>query len=256
MPNVPIRRLVNELSIRCINEKCSKVIKKGDLLKHLNKCDYQLINCPNSDSWGLIERKDIKMHQREKCPFRVVSCKLRCGISLPFNQMKDHINKDCIKEMVKCKNKCGKFFERGLIEKHLRKNCPFEIINCPNHGKLMFEEGCSVRIRRCEMDEHAQNCEYRKVMCTNKNWGSWVTYRNLPHHDQNCEFKIVNWKNNCGVIWERRDLQKHYDICKLEPIKCTYYEFGWIHEIIRQDFKDHLCKFAYEHSLMFVEGQK
>ena len=37
VPNVPIRRLVNELSIKCINDKCAKVIKKGDLMKHLSK---------------------------------------------------------------------------------------------------------------------------------------------------------------------------------------------------------------------------
>ena len=80
VPNIPIRRLVNELSIRCINEKCNKVIKKADLMKHLETCEYQRVNCSNSETCGLIERQHLKTHETEKWPFRMVTCKLRCGM--------------------------------------------------------------------------------------------------------------------------------------------------------------------------------
>lgn len=94
LPNIPIRRLVNELSIRCINQKCTKVIKKGELLKHLAKCEFQLVNCSNSDACGLMERRSLKKHEAEKCLFRIIPCRLRCGIMLPFNTMEEHISTD------------------------------------------------------------------------------------------------------------------------------------------------------------------
>ena len=37
-PNIPIRRLVMELSIPCTNDQCSVVVRKCDLEKHLDTC--------------------------------------------------------------------------------------------------------------------------------------------------------------------------------------------------------------------------
>lgn len=102
-PNVPIRRLVNELSIRWINEKWIKIIKRGDLIKHLAIWEYHFVNCKNSESWGLYERRDIKEHERGKWAFRIVPCKLRWGVLLPFNQMDEHIKHNC-NEKIRIRN--------------------------------------------------------------------------------------------------------------------------------------------------------
>jgi hypothetical protein len=81
-------------------------------------------------------------------------------------------------------------------------------------------------------------------------------YKDLDTHEEQCFFKIVNCKNEWGAILERQDLDAHYQVCKLEPIECVYHEFGCNEEIIRENYNQHLEEFSYEHSLMFVEGQK
>ncbi|CAI2385919.1 unnamed protein product [Moneuplotes crassus] len=256
IPNIPIRRLVNELSIKCINIECHQVFKKGDLQKHLKICKYQLVSCPNSSECELIIRKNLRTHEIEQCPFRIVPCRLRCGVLLPLNTMEDHIKSDCMKETIKCKNSCGKLLQRCLLEKHLRKTCPLEIIKCPNAGNNMFEEGCSLEFRRCDMQKHEAECEYRKILCENGTCGSWILFKDLEKHDEQCPFKVINCKNKCGAVLERQDLLSHYRICELEPIECTYYQFGCTETLIRKKYKKHLEEKAYEHSLMFVEGQK
>jgi len=62
-PNVPIRRLVNELSIHCPNERCKRTVKISDMDKHMNECDYSLVPCPISDACGEIERKSLPVHK-------------------------------------------------------------------------------------------------------------------------------------------------------------------------------------------------
>lgn len=80
--------------------------------------------------------------------------------------------------------------------------------------------------------------------------------KDLQAHDDVCPLKIVSCKNNWGVIWERLELEQHYQLWELEPIQWTYYEFGWEKEIIRKNFDQHLKDFVFEHSLFFVNGQR
>lgn len=81
-------------------------------------------------------------------------------------------------------------------------------------------------------------------------------FKDVDKHDNRCAFKIMNCKNKCGEVLERQELDSHYQVWELEPITCTYYEFGCDTEIIRKEYQTHLEEFAYDHSLMFVEGQK
>jgi len=108
-PNIPIRRLVLELSIACPNEMCDTIIRKGEIDKHLKVCPYTLISCPNNnaDSCGKILRKNLERHKNEECPFRIVECLLKCGLMLPLNDMEEHISHECPKTIIQCKNKCG-----------------------------------------------------------------------------------------------------------------------------------------------------
>jgi hypothetical protein len=164
-PNIPIRRLVLELSISCPNEHCDNIIRKGEIEKHLKLCPYTPVSCPNqdADACGKILRKDLEKHKNEDCPFRIVSCLLRCGVTLPLNDMEDHITNDCPKTIITCKNKCNGYIERGDMDHHIKVDCPLEIVDCPNKGDSLFEEGCQVRLKRKEMDSHKITCIYRRV---------------------------------------------------------------------------------------------
>ena len=196
------------------------------------------MQCSNGgENWELIERRNLIFHETQEWLYRVVPWKLRCGDLLRFNEMDEHISTVWSKEIVKCKNKCGKLLERGLLEKHLRKNWPLEVIDWPNHGNTVFEEGWNVRDRRWEMDEHTKTWEFRKLMWNHGNCGNWIMFKDLEKHDLVWQFKVVSWKNQCGAEYERFELEQHYQVCKLEVIKWTYYEFGCDVEVMRKDYK-------------------
>jgi hypothetical protein len=78
-PNIPIRRLVHELSINCPNKDCSKISKIGDIDKHLGVCEYTPVSCPNSERCGKILRKNLNNHKTNDCLFRIIGCLLNCG---------------------------------------------------------------------------------------------------------------------------------------------------------------------------------
>jgi hypothetical protein len=62
-PNIPIRRLVSELSIECSNNMCEIVIKKCDMSKHLADCVFTQVECPNNPQLcGRIIRRDLERH--------------------------------------------------------------------------------------------------------------------------------------------------------------------------------------------------
>lgn len=78
-PNIPIRRLVLELSIKCPNELCDKVIRRCDIEKHNTVCSFLQIECPNNPFCGHIIRRDLAHHCEYICAYRTVSCLLNCG---------------------------------------------------------------------------------------------------------------------------------------------------------------------------------
>ena len=76
-----------ELSVSCTNDQCSEVVRKCDIEKHLQNCDYTQISCPNNAFCGSIMRKDLDKHVSELCHFREVACLLLCGARLPLNEI-------------------------------------------------------------------------------------------------------------------------------------------------------------------------
>ena len=71
------------------------------------ECAYQLVTCPVSPLCGQVPRKTIELHKSHECPFRMVSCDLSCGLSLPLNEVDEHIKNGCPNFEMQCKNNCG-----------------------------------------------------------------------------------------------------------------------------------------------------
>jgi hypothetical protein len=69
-----IRKMLNELSIKCSIAGCSDVVKLESLGKHLDECQYLLVKCKNSDCNEQIMRKDIAAHL-ENCNYKETNCK-------------------------------------------------------------------------------------------------------------------------------------------------------------------------------------
>ena len=82
-----------------------------------------------------------------------------------------------------------------------------------------------------------------------------IAFKDTQKHDMECKYKILNCRNNCGAQFERRLEDEHFDKCELQMIRCPYYEMGCKIEILRKDNLSHLQKEAFNHSVIFIEGQ-
>jgi chaperonin cofactor prefoldin len=92
-----IRKMLNELNVRCPMLGCSEVLKLEYLNKHLDvDCQFLLIKCKNSDCKEYIMRKDIQQHL-ENCVFKEINCK-NCNeiIKINNNAMVDDSEHNCI----------------------------------------------------------------------------------------------------------------------------------------------------------------
>ena len=45
-------------------------------------------------------------------------------------------------------------------------------------------------------------------------------------------------------------------MCEFQLVKCPYYDLGCKIEILRKDYKTHLQEESFNHSIIFIEGQK
>ena len=51
-------------------------------------------------------------------------------------------------------------------------------------------------------------------------------------------------------------MDKHKEVCEFQLVKCPYYDLGCKIEILRKDYKAHLQEEGFNHSIIFIEGQK
>lgn len=45
-------------------------------------------------------------------------------------------------------------------------------------------------------------------------------------------------------------------MCEFQLVRCPYYDLGCKIEILRKDYKNHLLEESFNHSIIFIEGQK
>ena len=81
-------------------------------------------------------------------------------------------------------------------------------------------------------------------------------YKNLEAHDERCLFKIIECDNKCGAKVLRQNMQQHKDTCEFQLVKCPYYDLGCKIEMMRKDYRQHLVEENFNHSIIFIEGQK
>lgn len=93
-------------------------------------------------------------------------------------------------------------------------------------------------------------------MCPNHRCQSVIIFKDLGAHDERCLFKIVECDNKCGQKTLRQHIQQHKDVCEFQLVKCPYYELGCKIEVMRKDYTAHLLEEGFNHSVIFIEGQK
>lgn len=254
-PNIPMRRLINEIVIKCTNEQCEVQCTKANMEKHLESCLYQAVSCPNSPSCKNLIRKDLDEHINNECEFRIIDCILMCGTRIMLNELYDHIHRVCPKSLIPCKNNCGEVVERGELIYHVNSKCKNEVISCLYKQTLIYQNGCDIKLKRGDMPDHLAQCPFRVTKCTNVGCEVKIAFKDTQKHDAECKFKQISCRNNCGSTFERKFEDEHFDVCELQMIRCPYYEMGCKTEILRRENLTHLQSEAFNHSLLFIEGQ-
>lgn len=253
-PNIPIRRLMDDLAIKCPHVKCRIVIRKAELAHHEAECEMALVNCRYSFLCGDIIKRDLEKHLNSDCLYRPVPCALECGMILTYSDMEKHLETDCQNVIINCPQDCGILIQRGETDVHIAQICPYSYVRCNLTDS--DSQSCPVLCIREELEEHHLICNFRKVRCPNHGCNQRVSHRCLPEHQNFCLFKSIQCPNNCEEHILRRDIEIHAAICPLQIIDCPYSVFGCLAKIERKKYKDHLEVEAVEHSFKMIEGYK
>jgi hypothetical protein len=172
-----------------------------------------------------------------------------------INDLYDHIHRICPKALIPCKNNCGEVIERGGLIYHVNSKCKNEVISCLYKQTLIYQNGCDIKLKRSDMPDHLAQCPFRVTKCTNTGCKKKIAFKDTQKHDGECKYKMVICRNNCGEEFERKHEYEHFDICEFQIIRCPYYEMGCKTEILRRDNLPHLQNEAFNHSVIFIEGQ-
>ena len=254
-PNIPMRRLINEIVIQCPNEGCEVQCTKANLQKHNETCLFEEVSCPNGQCAKKLLRKDLEEHVEGECEHRIIDCILNCGTRIKLNALYDHIHRICPKALIPCKNNCGEVVERGGLIYHVNSKCKNEVIACLYKQTLIYQNGCDIKLKRGDMPDHLAQCPFRITKCNNSGCSKKIAFKDTQKHDSECPYKVITCKNNCGSTFERKFEEEHLEHCDLQMIKCPYHEMGCHVEILRKDNLSHLESEAFAHSIMFINGQ-
>mmetsp|Transcript_33334 Transcript_33334/g.58473 ORF Transcript_33334/g.58473 Transcript_33334/m.58473 type:complete len:451 (+) Transcript_33334:28-1380(+) len=253
IPNIPIRRLVEELCVRCRHQGCNKTVQNMRLREHETVCDYALLPCIYSASCGLIARKDLGKHLEVDCKYRPVLCFLDCGSKFAMIQLEHHIQHECPNTMAQCPQNCSLILRRAEIQEHIKNDCPHSVIACSLENDMGVR--CGYECMRIELTEHQLMCDLRKVKCNNQDCPAKVIYRNFSAHAETCRYKIIDCDNGCGLRVTRGDLIRHKaEVCSKQEIICPYARLGCDAVFLRQQQKAHLEAEAQAHSIQTVNG--
>ena len=119
-----------------------------------------------------------------------------------LREFSDHTS-ECDYASVQCPNKCGETVLRHHLNDHTKSECIMRTVKCPNCG----EEGSFIQIT----DFHPQTCLKAKIPCPRK----------------------------CGSTIQRRNLDKHADVCPNQEVGCKYKGIGCTVKPLRKDLKKH-----------------
>ena len=252
-PNIPVRRILDDMVIKCRHQLCDKFYKRRDIEKHEKFCEMALMKCRYSRSCGDIVRKDLETHEAEECNYRPVECPMQCTRVMPKSQVELHLENSCVNVEVNCPQQCGEKTLRGNIENHISQFCNETIIRCLLSDSR--DQSCDFACPRKFIKEHQDTCEFRLVQCENEDCEELIVIKDSEDHQEECLFKEIKCPNDCGDSMLRRDEAQHRaEDCELEEVTCTYCCVGCSEQVMRKNYSKHLEDNAQVHSLMMVQG--
>ena len=152
-------RNIRALQVMCNYDEngCSWVGEVADADRHIDKCQYRMIVCPNmcKDTKGkerMVLQIDMQKHLENECQRRLHSCPHCKEVGEHYIIVSPtHLN-ICKHLKIPCPNEsCREKVKRMNLSKH-KYTCPFETISCKYEVV-----GCKTVMKRQEMERHEKS---------------------------------------------------------------------------------------------------
>ena len=120
--------------------------------------------------------KDFEEGHLLKCPYQIIVCSNKCGVTLQRQELDRHLEEECPRRQFTCPL-CKKWGEYKTITGYHIRTCPDYVLKCPNAG-------CDERIKRSQMTHHRNACQKERVCCQHSSIGCKTTIKRegLPSH--------------------------------------------------------------------------
>ena len=238
-PNTHMSKTVLSFKCSCplIARGCGWLGALGGCQNHLDTCGYVYETC-KLRCGVVLQRNELKVHEKENCPQRIVECK-HCCEELKSCDMTKHLD-ECPKMEVSCELKCGKKLYRGNMAQHLEQECGLVVETC----KL----GCGVELTRDELKIHVTDtCVQREMRC--EHCGEDFKYCDMTNHLDVCPRMKVSCELGCGVIMCREDMTQHLEVdCPEKELECPFAKYKCEMGLIkRKNMTKHLEEKRIEH---------
>ena len=147
-PNLQVDNMIISFKCSCplITRGCKWLGPLGSCQEHLDTCGYVLETCKLRCGVAL-QRDELKVHEKEKCPQRIVKCK-HCRREMKSCELATHL-KMCPKMEVSCELKCGVMMCREDVTQHMEQDCVEKEIECP-----FAKYKCVVLVKRNNLRNH------------------------------------------------------------------------------------------------------
>jgi len=172
--------LIRKIKVKCSVPKCSWVGPFDEVIAHMEKCDFQEIDCPRKCGQKFLF-KDKMEHLKNKCELRKIRCEF-CNERIPFKSTEEH-KAGCNQRPVICAL-CGQrnkaFMDdahKGRCEKNPKWKCKFEYLGCK------FED-TKEKVLEHEKNEDFVHLELAEAKLKEKNISSenFIIHQDLPLH--------------------------------------------------------------------------
>ena len=185
----------------------------------------------------VLQRDELKVHEKEKCPQRIVECK-HCSRELKSCELATHLDK-CPKMEVSCELKCSKRLCRENISQHLKQECGLVVETC--------RLGCGVKMTRDELKIHVtETCVHRFIPC--EHCKEDFKFCDMTHHLDKCPKMEVSCELKCGVVMCREDVTQHVEQdCVEKEIECPFVKYKCVGLMKRKNLRNHLDEKRIEH---------
>lgn len=245
VPNVPIRRLIDDVPVPCRYEQCEVIARRGDRSRHELVCGFVPVPCKHSSSCRLIPRKNLEQHENQECEYRPVPCPMGCGGTPAARAMDEHLEQDCPMVLCKCEH-CETSTRRSSMEDHLRNDCPLVPVTCD----LVEDETAERCLHACprrDLDEHQKTCEFRAASCQHEGCCVVTTARRIESHHRSCAHRRVPCQQ-CGLTVSLGRLTEHLESdCPENAVPCPFSVHGCPELVKRRCMSDHLQQATVSH---------